>query len=635
MAETVSIVANDHCTLNIDVAGEYNVQLASVQGNYGVYLLTTDDWISFTYNRVLYVKVPMTRNVNTSISLDSVPTLFTLNVNNPVPQAITLVTHNPNNSLDFDQQVEAIHDCTPNVKYLLGLRTLPIQQNGARITSQVKPCLTGSPFLFIRVKGIKALSRYSFQRSGVTNDVEKQKLAYASRKNIISTSTNMFMLESPFTLTGGEFKCNGNDLSQVEFQIVGLFDEEIKIHNECLWMFQIAPGEPVGQPQLAQEKQAPAKASPSETPPEEPPSDNPFENPRALSIITALMKRIRKLERRLQPDPPPYPPGLQPPGAPGGGGGGGHGGGGPPGAPGGGGGGGHGGGPPGPPSDGHGPAAPGAGHGRLVAALLNSIDPDREITLPVKSLLDVLLDGNKKDATKDIPEDDTEEDDENDPVKIEAHIKEILSTQPETDEEDDEDSKHIYIPQPQPVQYPTSDSQDFDDTTSSFSSSSDQENEILTPVKKVIGPDEVQPSSIPINSSPIRSPTSPNSFTTFSPSKAVLRARNNIRQGVNKTIASAKLTPEEKAQLNQMLDHQSKFDDIHGSSSFLSSSFNSPQKPLSVMTPLQEAALEQNIKDATDGNPSTVPLSPDDLTSRVNQLQLLPDDTVPEPNDDF
>ena len=48
MAETVSIVANDHCTLNIDVAGEYNVQLASVQGNYGVYLLTTDDWISFT-----------------------------------------------------------------------------------------------------------------------------------------------------------------------------------------------------------------------------------------------------------------------------------------------------------------------------------------------------------------------------------------------------------------------------------------------------------------------------------------------------------------------------------------------------------------------------------------------------------
>ena len=342
MAEAVSIVANDHCTLNIDVAGEYNIQLASVQGNYGIYLLTTDDWISFTYGDYVrpdpnapdpyqhFNKVHIANNVNTSISLESIPGLFTFILGDQ-PQQIAVVTYNAvTNSLNFDQKIQSIDDCSPNVKYLLGLRTLPATRIDIEgdspvhepVKCQVKPCLTGSPFLFIKVKGLKGLSRFSFQRSGVNDDLEKHKLAYASRKNIISTSANMFMLESPFTLTGGEFKCNGNDLSQVLFQIVGLFDEEIKIYNECLWLFQIAPGEPVGQPQIApaQEEQVPTdqqqppEAPPTEIPPSNPPPDNP--NPKALAIINALMKRIQKLEQQIGGGgPPPGPPGLPPPGA--------------------------------------------------------------------------------------------------------------------------------------------------------------------------------------------------------------------------------------------------------------------------------------------------------------------------------
>jgi hypothetical protein len=123
---------------------------------------------------------------------------------------------------ETDQYYEDFDDMSPRMKYLIG----KVSDDGIG-----RPFSNGSPYLFVKSDDVVSSMRYVWQH----DDVDP----YACLKNIVSVNLNTFQLDCPFSLGGNSFLLNSSMKSELEFRIVGLFDEEVEFTDYLLWQFAL------------------------------------------------------------------------------------------------------------------------------------------------------------------------------------------------------------------------------------------------------------------------------------------------------------------------------------------------------------------------------------------------------------
>ena len=132
-----------------------------------------------------------------------------------------------------------ILEASPAFAYLLGIPT-----NGATDYSTTIPVYNGTPYIFLKCNKLKTALRYCWQTDpkikGMEAD-EQKKAMYSSVQRIISVSPNNNYINQPFSLGGGQFTANGNDLTDVEFTITGINGDELDFASDLLWSFELTP----------------------------------------------------------------------------------------------------------------------------------------------------------------------------------------------------------------------------------------------------------------------------------------------------------------------------------------------------------------------------------------------------------
>ena len=133
-----------------------------------------------------------------------------------------------------------ILDCSPAFGYLLGIPP------GKEITgySETIPVFNGTPYIFLKCNKLKTALRYCWQTDPSFKDLkedEKYKKMYSNVQRIISVSPNNNYINNPFSLGGGQFVADGNDLTDVIFTITGINGEELEFASDLLWTFELAP----------------------------------------------------------------------------------------------------------------------------------------------------------------------------------------------------------------------------------------------------------------------------------------------------------------------------------------------------------------------------------------------------------
>ena len=292
--ESISIVSNDICVLDPSLEGNWNVTMTGVCGTLNTYLLYNDTitYQTYTDNKIenmfptkdadgnviskegfkweiagaklnAETKTDKLLNVCSSVSLDSVEFL---GCTNALGEVFTkeqdfqypfwkLVTYDGNKNLFRFRN--KILDCTPRVRYLLGIRKFPKVRGDY---SDVAPSTSGSPYLIVRCFGLPTRTMYTWQNKPVNlpeiteeDDTKRKELEtqQAVQKetqeimqktpkdiNYVSVNSNVFGLGGSFQLAGGSFGAvNSNNIHHIKFDIVGLYDEEIPILSEVLWSF--------------------------------------------------------------------------------------------------------------------------------------------------------------------------------------------------------------------------------------------------------------------------------------------------------------------------------------------------------------------------------------------------------------
>ena len=243
--DNISIIAKDTCELNVDVQGEYGVFLSQIQGMYNTTLLDSDDFFEWEGGR--YPAQGSTCDFYSQASIDA-STFYDYLVNKD-PSIKDVIDFKDSDYKYKYKFKKTITNCSNRFKYLLGIRNLPIKvpagaQEKDYVDTDRMPTFTGSPYIFIICEGLKSTSRYVWQKESNLQNKDRQMAMYASTKNIVSVNANQFTLTMPFQLNGGEFQCNGNDLHNVKFKMIGMYEEAIPIFNEVLWSFQLAKIEP-------------------------------------------------------------------------------------------------------------------------------------------------------------------------------------------------------------------------------------------------------------------------------------------------------------------------------------------------------------------------------------------------------
>ena len=244
--DNISIIAKDNCELSVDVEGEYGVCLTQIQGMYNTTLLDEDDFIEWEGGgRYPPNGKPCDFYSDASIDASS----FYQYLLNKEPNLANIIDFDDTNYRYKYKFKKTITNCSNRFKYLLGLRNFP---KTVPANAQVKdyvdtdrmPMFNGSPYIFIICQGLNSTARYVWQKETNLQDKERDLAMYASTKNIVSVNANQFTLTMPFQLNGGEFRCNGNELHNVKFKMVGMYGEAIPIYNEVLWSFQLVKVDP-------------------------------------------------------------------------------------------------------------------------------------------------------------------------------------------------------------------------------------------------------------------------------------------------------------------------------------------------------------------------------------------------------
>ena len=123
--------------------------------------------------------------------------------------------------------------------YLLGIPT-----SGATDYSTTIPVYNGTPYIFLKCNKLNTALRYCWQtdpKIKSMSEKEQKNAMYSSVQRIISVSPNNNYINQPFSLGGGQFTANGNDLTDVEFTITGINGDELEFASDLLWSFELTP----------------------------------------------------------------------------------------------------------------------------------------------------------------------------------------------------------------------------------------------------------------------------------------------------------------------------------------------------------------------------------------------------------
>ena len=134
-----------------------------------------------------------------------------------------------------------ILEASEGFSYLLGIPT-KVPENTEYSTTI--PVFNGTPYLFLKCNKLRTALRYCWQTDPKLINLspdEKYKAMYSNVQRIISVSPNNNMINQPFSLGGGQFTADGNDLTDVEFTITGIHGEEIEFASDLLWSFELTP----------------------------------------------------------------------------------------------------------------------------------------------------------------------------------------------------------------------------------------------------------------------------------------------------------------------------------------------------------------------------------------------------------
>lgn len=210
----INIISNNKCCVKLDVLGNYQLSLNSVNGMFNIVLLNSDDYIAFSDR-------PKIDGFDEYTTIDY--TMLSEIINNEEPDMLTYNT--ANNKFYFKHEIV---DCSTRLKYLLGIKSFPAT------CSQTMPSFIGSPYLFVKTNDLSSLMRYSWQTAPIN------KGSYAYIQNIVSINLNTFTIAYPFSLVGSVFNVDESLLHEVNFTITGLYDEEILFTNDIIYNFTLS-----------------------------------------------------------------------------------------------------------------------------------------------------------------------------------------------------------------------------------------------------------------------------------------------------------------------------------------------------------------------------------------------------------
>ena len=90
---------------------------------------------------------------------------------------------------------------------------------------------TNGPMILIIKSSLPTEMRFCNQQKGEV---------YASTiTNVVSINLNQFSIGFPFSLVGNEFIVDGNQLRNIEFTIVDIYNNPIEFHGDLIWTFNI------------------------------------------------------------------------------------------------------------------------------------------------------------------------------------------------------------------------------------------------------------------------------------------------------------------------------------------------------------------------------------------------------------
>ena len=213
----INILANNKCIVNVDQVGEFTFTLHSVSGMYNPIILDTNDWIKFSS---FTLKVT-TRMINITMSQlneylsDEYTTQGGTSITTFETDITSMITVFP----------EAIIDCSDRFKHIYNISTFPATMSNKLVQTN------GPMILIIKSKGIMTGMRISDQRIATNENYA------ATIANIVSVNLNQYSVGFPFTLTGNSYNVRGNQLQNVEFKIVDIYDNDLEFINDLIWCF--------------------------------------------------------------------------------------------------------------------------------------------------------------------------------------------------------------------------------------------------------------------------------------------------------------------------------------------------------------------------------------------------------------
>ena len=202
--------------------------------------------------------------------------------------------------------------CSEAFSYLLGIPT-----TGQVGYSETIPIFNGTPYLFLRCNKLNCPLRYCWQTNPEYNrlsEEEKKKKMYSGVQQILSVSPNNNYINNPFSLGGGQITCDGNDLTDVEFTITGIHNEEIEFASDLLWTFELTPVpdedlsnlpglfSPEQQQEMAQaqgqggEQPEQVQAQPQQEQPQEVQQEEPVVRPSETGLMKTGLPRIQPIQ---------------------------------------------------------------------------------------------------------------------------------------------------------------------------------------------------------------------------------------------------------------------------------------------------------------------------------------------------
>lgn len=197
-----TIISNNKCIYNVDVpGGKYILTLVSVSGIFNPIILDTNDYIEFEDGNILRVSK---RFINVDI--------HTLNEYLSEEFCDIIETDTISMTTKFPKPVKNYSD-----------RFKHIYKNA--------PQTNGPAIIFIKCKGVPTEMRFCNQTLGET---------YAATiSNVVSVNLNQFAITFPFSLVGGSFEVTDNQLKNIEFIIVDIYDNPIEFIGDIIWTFSL------------------------------------------------------------------------------------------------------------------------------------------------------------------------------------------------------------------------------------------------------------------------------------------------------------------------------------------------------------------------------------------------------------